>query len=120
MLPAGKPRETTPNKRTYAFKNTPQGELKVDVYLPEGWQPGQKHSTILMFFGSILAGVIAAVLYAQQFGESGVYLGLPIAFVGMSYALLIGPIRRPNAIYLRAFRTDRATAKLRAELSAVP
>jgi hypothetical protein len=33
------------------LKNTPQGELKVGVYLPEGWQSGQKHSTILMFFG---------------------------------------------------------------------
>jgi acetyl esterase len=51
LLPAGKPLETTSNKRTYAFKNTPQGELKVEVYLPDGWQPGQKHSAILMFFG---------------------------------------------------------------------
>jgi acetyl esterase/lipase len=51
LLPATKPVESSPNKRTYVFKNTPQGELKVDVYLPEGWQPGQKHPGILMFFG---------------------------------------------------------------------
>jgi acetyl esterase len=51
LLPAGRPLESTPNERTYAFKNTPQGELKVNVYLPEGWQPGQKHPAILMFFG---------------------------------------------------------------------
>jgi len=51
LLPVGKPLESSPVKRTYAFKNTPQGELKVNVYLPEGWQPGQKHPAILMFFG---------------------------------------------------------------------
>src|SRR6202034_3400645 len=51
LLPAGKPLESAQNKRTYAYKNTPQGELKVEVYLPDGWQPGQKHSAILMFFG---------------------------------------------------------------------
>ena len=51
LLPAGKPLESSPNKQTYAYKNTPQGELKVEVYLPEGWQAGQKRSSILMFFG---------------------------------------------------------------------
>jgi acetyl esterase len=56
LLPAGKPLDSTPNKRTYAFKNTPQGELKVDVYLPEGWQSGQKHPAILMFFGGGFTG----------------------------------------------------------------
>jgi type IV pilus assembly protein PilA len=75
--------------------------------------------TILMVVGSVIAGVIASVLYAQQFGIYGVLLGLPMAGVGISYALLIGPIGKPNAIYLRAFRTDRSTAKLRAELAAV-
>lgn len=51
LLPAGNPLESEPNKRVYVYKNTPQGELKVDVFLPDGWQPGQKHSSILMFFG---------------------------------------------------------------------
>jgi acetyl esterase/lipase len=37
--------------RTYIFKNTPQGELKIKVYLPEGWKPGQKRAAILMWFG---------------------------------------------------------------------
>src|SRR5580700_7781078 len=75
--------------------------------------------TILMVVGSVIAGIIASVLYEQQFGIYGVLLGMPMAGVGISYALLIGPIGRPNAIYLRAFRTDRSTAKLRAELAAV-
>ena len=69
LLPAGKPLETTPNKRTYAFKNTPQGELKVEVYLPEGWQPGQKHSAILMFFGGGFTGGTTA-----QFRTKSEYL----------------------------------------------
>jgi acetyl esterase/lipase len=51
LLPVAKPLESAANERTYAYKNTPQGELKVNVFLPEGWQPGQKHAAILMFFG---------------------------------------------------------------------
>jgi acetyl esterase/lipase len=51
LLPALKPVESNADERTYVYKKTPQGELKVNVYLPEGWQPGQKHPTILMFFG---------------------------------------------------------------------
>ena len=51
LRPALKPVESTPNTRTYIYKTTPQGELKVDIFLPEGWAPGQKHPAILMFFG---------------------------------------------------------------------
>lgn len=38
---------------------------------------------------------------------------------GFAITLLIAPFRRPNAIYLRAFKTDRSTSRLRAEISAV-
>jgi acetyl esterase/lipase len=51
LRPALKPVESTPNTRTYVYKATPQGELKVNVFLPKGWAPGQKHAAILMFFG---------------------------------------------------------------------
>jgi acetyl esterase/lipase len=51
LIPAKQPVETDGARRTYIFKNTPQGELKVHVYLPEGWSAGQKHPAIVMFFG---------------------------------------------------------------------
>ena len=75
--------------------------------------------TLLMVAGSVIVGIIASILYARDFGIYGVLMGLPTAGVGISYALLIGPVGKPNAIYLRAFRTDRSTAKLRAELAAI-
>jgi hypothetical protein len=40
--------------------------------------------TILMVVGSVVAGIIASVLYAQQFGIYGVLLGMPMAGVGIS------------------------------------
>ncbi len=75
--------------------------------------------TLLMMAGSVIVGIVASILYARVYGIYGVLMGLPMAGVGISYALLIGPIGKPNAIYLRAFRTDRSTAKLRAELAAI-
>lgn len=75
--------------------------------------------TLLMVAGSVIVGITASILYARVFGIYGVLMGLPAAGVGISLALLIGPVGKPNAIYLRAFRTDRSTAKLRAELAAI-
>jgi acetyl esterase/lipase len=51
LIPVSQTAETGAARRTYVFKQTPQGELKVHVYLPEGWQPAQKHPAMLMFFG---------------------------------------------------------------------
>ncbi|MCL5743045.1 MAG: alpha/beta hydrolase [Acidobacteria bacterium] len=51
LIPATKPVESAARTRTYIFKRTPQGELKVYVYLPEGWKAGQKRPAIVMFFG---------------------------------------------------------------------
>lgn len=75
--------------------------------------------TLLMLAGGVLIGVITGILYAAAFGIYGVLMGVAMALMVVSYALLIGPVGRPNAIYLRAFRTDRSTAKLRAELAAI-
>jgi acetyl esterase len=56
LVPAKQPLESAANKRTYLFKKTPEGDLKVEVYLPEGWRPGQKRAAILMFFGGGFTG----------------------------------------------------------------
>jgi dienelactone hydrolase len=56
LIPASKPVESSAGKRVYVFKTTPQGELKAQVYLPEGWQPGQKRPVIVMFFGGGFTG----------------------------------------------------------------
>jgi acetyl esterase len=51
LRPALKPVEATLNTRTYIYKITPESELEVNIFLPKGWAPGQKHPAILMFFG---------------------------------------------------------------------
>ncbi|MFB3828024.1 MAG: alpha/beta hydrolase [Bryobacteraceae bacterium] len=56
LLAPGKPVESAPGQRTFVFKKTPQGELKVQVYLPPGWAAGQKRPAILMFFGGGFVG----------------------------------------------------------------
>ncbi len=56
LIPASKPVSSSPGQRVYVFKTTPQGELKAEVYLPEGWQPGQKRPAIVMFFGGGFTG----------------------------------------------------------------
>ena len=69
LIPAKQPVETDGARRTYVFKKTPQGDLKVNVYLPEGWQPGQKHPAILMFFGGGFTGGTP-----EQFRTKSIYL----------------------------------------------
>ncbi len=51
LQPIGPPLESTRLTRTHVFKKTPQGELKINVYLPEDWAAGQKRTAILMWFG---------------------------------------------------------------------
>jgi acetyl esterase/lipase len=69
LIPAGQPVETDGARRTYIFKKTPQGDLKVNVYLPEGWQASQKHPAILMFFGGGFTGGTP-----EQFRTKAIYL----------------------------------------------
>jgi acetyl esterase len=69
LIPARQPVETDGARRTYIFKNTPQGDLKVHVYLPDGWQPSQKRPAIVMFFGGGFTGGTPA-----QFHTKALYL----------------------------------------------
>ena len=56
LIPARQPVESSPGRRSYVFKRTPQGELKLDVFLPDGWAAGQKRPAILMLFGGGFTG----------------------------------------------------------------
>ncbi len=75
--------------------------------------------TLLMAAGAAVTGIITAILCFPTVGIYGALIGLASTCAGLSLALLIGPAGKPNAIYLRAFRTDTSTAKLRAELTAI-
>lgn len=74
---------------------------------------------ILMVVSGIILGLVYVNSAISALGVWAVLAGLGRAFVAFSVAILIGPGGRPNAIYLRAFKTDGATAKLRAQLSAI-
>jgi type IV pilus assembly protein PilA len=52
-------------------------------------------------------------------GIEGILIALGLGAALLSFAFLTGVWGKPNAIYLRAFRTDKATAKLRDELVAI-
>jgi type IV pilus assembly protein PilA len=68
---------------------------------------------------TILTAVSAAFLGVVTWPASGIWAALGIACSMLSFALLIAPGGKPNAIYLRAFRTDKSSAKLRGELAAI-
>ena len=68
---------------------------------------------------TILTVVIALVTGIVTWPASGLWAALGTACGILSFALLIAPSGKPNAIYLRAFRTDKSTAELRAELGAI-
>lgn len=61
----------------------------------------------------VVLAVVAAVTLYPAFAAVGVPCTL------LALALLIAPSGRPNAMYLRAFRTDSSTAGLRAQLAAI-
>jgi hypothetical protein len=68
---------------------------------------------------TILMVVAAVVIPVVSLPTSGIWTALRMSCSLLSFALLIAPSGKPNAIYLRAFRTDKSTAKLRAELAAI-
>lgn len=75
--------------------------------------------TILSLVGAFLIAIVYALVSVPRQGLFGLFMALSLASGALSCAILVGPWGRPNAIYLRAFRTDRSTAKLRAELAAI-
>ena len=68
---------------------------------------------------TIITIVLAVLIGFVTWPASGIWAGLGVACGFLSFALLIAPPGKPNAIYLRAFRTDKSTAELRAELAAI-
>src|SRR6266571_897291 len=44
------------NKSVAVFKTTPEGELKINLYFPEGWKPGDRRAGIVFFFGGGFVG----------------------------------------------------------------
>jgi type IV pilus assembly protein PilA len=68
---------------------------------------------------TILTVIIAIFTGIVTWPASGLWAALGITCGFLSFALLIAPSGKPNAIYLRAFRTDKSTAELRAELAAI-
>ena len=68
---------------------------------------------------TIVSVVSAFFLGLVTWPASGIFAGLGIACSTLSFALLIAPPGKPNAIYLRAFRTDKSTAALRTRLAAI-
>lgn len=74
----------------------------------------------LVISGAIIAIALALVAkYMIAETWPGLETGLGLAFTLCGGALLIAPGRKPNAIYLRAFRSDRETARLRLKLAAI-
>jgi type IV pilus assembly protein PilA len=67
---------------------------------------------ILFFIG---APVIAIRCWQTQGGWGATAMACSL----LSFALLIAPSGKTNAIYLRAFRTDKSTARVRAELAGI-
>lgn len=73
----------------------------------------------LLMFQAIFVLIYALVLAIVGTEAGRLWGPLGTACWIFGFALLIKPTGRPNAIYLRAFRTDTATAKLRAVIAAI-
>jgi hypothetical protein len=43
-------------KSTVVFKTTPEGDLKIHLYFPKDWKPGDRRPGILFFFGGGFTG----------------------------------------------------------------
>jgi type IV pilus assembly protein PilA len=73
----------------------------------------------LLMFEAIVVLIYALVLAIVGTDAGRLWGPLGTACWIFAFALLIRPTGRPNAIYLRAFRTDTSTAKLRAVIAAI-
>jgi type IV pilus assembly protein PilA len=68
---------------------------------------------------AILMVIGAALNVAAGLVTNAIWPALAAACWLLGLALLMSPSGKPNAIYLRAFRTDKSTAALRSELAAI-
>jgi type IV pilus assembly protein PilA len=86
--------------------------------------PGRLIARLMAWAGGVLVvlAVVIAIVSTAIVGTIGAVSALAILLPGaglLGVGLLALPSGKPNAIYLRAFRTDRATARLRVELAAI-
>ncbi len=67
------------NKSTVVFKTTPQGDLKVHLYFPGDWKPGDHRPGILLFFGGGFTGGAPSQFtnMAEYFASRGVVAATP-------------------------------------------
>ena len=75
--------------------------------------------TTLMMVSTVLLALVYSLIFVPKYGLFGLLVPVSVLSGALSCAILVGAWGRPNVIYLRAFRTDRSTAKLRAELAAI-
>ena len=65
LKPAREPVASENGKLTGIYKTTPQGDLKVYVYLPPGWTAGQKNPAIVMIHGGGFNWAFAEPVHRQ-------------------------------------------------------
>lgn len=53
---SGPPGQKAENVREFVYKRTPQGELKLQVHMPEGWTDQNKRPAVVFFFNSRWTG----------------------------------------------------------------
>lgn len=65
--------------REYTYKQTPQGDLKLYVYLPSDWQENDKRPAMVLFFGGgfIEGDPDQLAVIAQHFADRGVVVVCP-------------------------------------------
>ena len=68
---------------------------------------------------ALVAVANAAFIVVIYLAIGHLWNGLAMACALLLLALLAAPSGRTNAIYLRAFRSDKSTAKLRGEIAAI-
>jgi hypothetical protein len=86
--------------------------------------PGRLTARLMAGAGGVLVllGVVFAIMNTALVGPAAAISALAILAPAaglLGVGLLAHPSGKPNAIYLRAFRTDRATTRLRVELAAI-
>lgn len=86
--------------------------------------PGRLIARLMAAAGGVLVllSVVLAIVNTALFGTVAAIVALAVLLPAaglLGVGLLALPSGKPNAIFLRAFRTDRGTARLRVELAAV-
>ena len=64
--------------KEFTYKQTPEGELRIYLKMPEGWSENDKRPVMVFFFGGGWSGgsPFACVKEAEHFAKNGVVVGL--------------------------------------------